>query len=65
MQIESEHIGIPDQTSFGMNVKSLGKLFKMGGPSESMKMRWENDAHIVCVKCEGTEDDRIADFDPK
>merc|ERR1712224_1146711 len=40
-------------TSLGMNVDSLSKIFKMCGPTDSLKLRWQNDA------------DRIADFDLK
>merc|ERR1711907_645803 len=52
-------------TSLGMNVESLGKIFKMCGTNDSLKMRWENDADIVNFQCEGNEEDRIADFDLK
>merc|ERR1711939_405819 len=52
-------------TSLGMNVESLGKIFKMCGPNDSLKLRWQNDADIVNFQCEGSEDDRIADFDLK
>merc|ERR1712224_622957 len=40
-------------TSLGMDVESLAKIFKMCGPADSLKLRWQNDA------------DRIADFDLK
>merc|ERR1711976_487305 len=52
-------------TSLGMNVDSLGKILKMCGPSDSLKLRWQNDADIVNFQCESGEDDRIADFDLK
>merc|ERR1711953_60857 len=52
-------------TSLGMNVDSLGKILKMCGPSDSLKMRWQQDADIVNFQCEAGEDDRIADFDLK
>merc|ERR1711939_790875 len=52
-------------TSLGMNVESLGKIFKMCGPNDSLKLRWENDSDIVNFQCEGSEEDRIADFDLK
>merc|ERR1719428_603781 len=52
-------------TSLGMNVESLGKVLKMCGPSDSLKLRWQNDADIVNFQCESGEDDRIADFDLK
>jgi len=52
-------------TSLGMNVESLGKIFKMCGPNDSVKLKWENDADTVGFTCEGTEDDRVADFDLK
>merc|ERR1712190_708857 len=52
-------------TSLGMNVESLGKIFKMCGPSDSLKLRWQNDADTVNFQCESSEEDRIADFDLK
>merc|ERR1712217_505280 len=52
-------------TSLGMNVDSLGKILKMCGPADSLKLRWQNDADIVNFQCESGEDDRIADFDLK
>jgi len=52
-------------TSLGMNVDSLGKIFKMCGPSDSLKIRWQNEADTVNFQCESGEDDRIADFELK
>merc|ERR1712207_81792 len=52
-------------TSLGMNVDSLGKIFKMCGPTDSLKLRWQNDADTVSFQCESGEDDRIADFELK
>merc|ERR1711879_1089639 len=52
-------------TSLGMNVDSLAKIFKMCGPSDSLKLRWQNDADTLNFQCESGEDDRIADFDLK
>merc|ERR1712060_156897 len=52
-------------TSLGMNVESLGKIFKMCGSSDSLKLRWQNDADTVNFQCESSEEDRIADFDLK
>merc|ERR1712186_85235 len=52
-------------TSLGMNVDSLGKIFKMCGPNDSLKLRWQNDADTVNFQCESSEEDRIADFDLK
>merc|ERR1712060_819311 len=52
-------------TSLGMNVDSLGKILKMCGQSDSLKLRWQNDADVVSFQCESGEDDRIADFDLK
>merc|ERR1711862_693201 len=52
-------------TSLWMNVESLGKIFKMCGPSDSLKLRWQNDADTVSFQCESSEEDRIADFDLK
>jgi len=51
--------------SLGMNVDSLAKIFKMCGPSDSLKLRWQNDADTVNFQCESGEEDRIADFDLK
>merc|ERR1712194_982573 len=42
-----------------------GKILKMCGPSDSLKLRWQNDADIVSFQCESGSDDRIADFDLK
>jgi proliferating cell nuclear antigen len=52
-------------TSLGMNVDSLGKIFKMCGPNDSLKLRWQNDADTVNFQCESSDEDRIADFDLK
>merc|ERR1712144_29751 len=38
---------------------------KMCGPTDSLKLRWQNDADTVSFQCESGEDDRIADFDLK
>merc|ERR1712079_950764 len=40
-------------------------IMKMGGPSDSLKLRWRSDADIVSFQCESGGDDRIADFDLK
>merc|ERR1712039_444500 len=52
-------------TSLGMNVDSLGKILKMCGPNDSLKVRWQNDADSVSFQCETGEDDRISEFDLK
>merc|ERR1711966_140310 len=52
-------------TSLGMNVDSLGKIFKMCGPTDSLKLKWQNDADTINFQCESGDDDRIADFDLK
>merc|ERR1719331_2619711 len=52
-------------TSLGMNVDSLGKIFKMCGTQDSLRLRWQNDADTLNFQCESSEDDRIADFDLK
>merc|ERR1712174_162061 len=49
----------------GMNIDSLSKIFKMCGPNDSLKLRWQNDADIVNFQCESGDEDRIADFDLK
>merc|ERR1712099_155417 len=51
--------------SLGMNVDSLGKILKMCGPTDSLKLKWQNDADTVNFQCESGEDDRIADFELK
>merc|ERR1712125_287211 len=52
-------------TSLGMNVDSLGKIFKLCGANDSLKLRWQNDADTLNFQCESSDDDRIADFDLK
>merc|ERR1712226_1589052 len=52
-------------TSLGMNIESLGKIFKMCGPNDSLKLRYQNDADTLNFQCESSDDDRIADFDLK
>merc|ERR1712178_465935 len=47
------------------NVDSLGKILKMCGPTDSLKLKWQNDADQISFQCENNEDDRIADFDLK
>merc|ERR1712048_689175 len=42
-----------------------GKILKMCGQNDSLKLRWQNDADTVSFQCESGEDDRIADFDLK
>merc|ERR1712029_1093465 len=44
---------------------SLGKILKMCGQSDSLKLKWENDADIVTFQCESGEEDRIAEFQLK
>merc|ERR1712176_901030 len=38
---------------------------KMCGQSDSLKLRWQNDADLVSFQCESGEEDRISDFDLK
>merc|ERR550514_346650 len=52
-------------TSLGMNVESLGKVLKMCGPNDSLKLQAKQDGDSVNFQCESGEDDRIADFDLK
>merc|ERR1712093_429952 len=52
-------------TSLGMNIESLAKVFKICGPNDSLKLKWQNDADTLNFQCENSEDDRIADFDLK
>jgi len=51
-------------TSLGMNVDSLGKVLKMCGPSDSLKLRWQDGEDTVSFQCESNED-RIIDFSLK
>merc|ERR1712183_1005390 len=51
--------------SLGMNVDSLSKIFKICGPNDSLKLKWQNDADTMGFQCEGGEQDRISDFDLK
>merc|ERR1719414_466590 len=51
--------------SLGMNVDSLGKIFKMCGAGDSMRLKWQDGADTVGFQCESGEDDRIAEFDLK
>merc|ERR1711948_214587 len=51
--------------SLGMNVDSLGKIFKMCGAGDSLKLKWQDGADTVGFQCESGEDDRIAEFDLK
>merc|ERR1712056_161991 len=52
-------------TSLGMNVDSLGKILKMCGQSDSLKLKWKNEADTVTFQCEGGDQDRISEFDLK
>merc|ERR1711933_590773 len=47
------------------NVDSLGKILKMCGPSDSLRLRWRSDADTVTFQCEGGDQDRISEFDLK
>jgi proliferating cell nuclear antigen len=51
--------------SLGMNVDSLGKILKMCGTSDSLKLKWQTDADTVSFQCEGGDQDRISEFDLK
>jgi len=52
-------------TSLGMNVDSLGKVLKMCGPNDALKLRHQQDTDIVSFQCEGGDDDRISEFELK
>merc|ERR1712093_308905 len=52
-------------TSLGMNVDSLGKILKMCGPNDALKLRWQNEADVISFQCESGDDDRISDFELK
>merc|ERR1711904_712559 len=51
--------------SLGMNVDSLGKILRMCGASDSLKLRADTGADHVSFQCESSAEDRIADFDLK
>jgi proliferating cell nuclear antigen len=52
-------------TSLGMNVGSLGKILKMCGTSDSLRLRWKSEADTVTFQSEGGDQDRISEFDMK
>merc|ERR1712187_988639 len=52
-------------TSLGMNVEALSKVFKMCNPTDTLKLRYQNDGDTLNFQCESHGDDRIADFDLK
>jgi len=52
-------------TSLGMNVDSLGKILKMCGQSDSLKLSHQNEADAVHFQCESGDEDRISDFELK
>jgi len=52
-------------TSLGMNVDSLGKILRMCGQSDSLKLYHQNEADSVSFQCEGSDEDRISDFELK
>merc|ERR1712012_487893 len=49
----------------GMNVDSLGKIFKMVSAGDALRLKWQNDADTVTFQCESGEEDRIAEFQLK
>merc|ERR1712186_297974 len=51
--------------SLGMNVDSLGKVMKMCGSNDALKLRAENNADSVSFQLESGDDDRISDFELK
>merc|ERR1719226_303935 len=51
--------------SLGMNVDSLGKIMKMCGSNDALKLRAANDADSVSFQLESGDDDRISDFELK
>merc|ERR1712113_1016210 len=52
-------------TSLGMNVDSLGKILKMCGQSDALRLKWKNEADTVTFQCVGGDQDRISEFDLK
>merc|ERR1739848_669076 len=51
--------------SLGMNVEALGKILRMCGASDSLKLKADTGADHVSFQCESSAEDRIADFDLK
>ena len=51
--------------SLGMNVDSVGKIMKMCGPNDSLKIRWQHDSGTATFQCESSQEDRITDFNLK
>jgi len=51
--------------SLGMNIESLGKILRMCGSSDSLKVKADTGADHVSFQCESSAEDRIADFDLK
>merc|ERR1712064_120338 len=49
----------------GMNVDSVGKIMKMCGPNDSLKISWQNDSDTATFQCESSQEDRITDFNLK
>jgi len=52
-------------TSLGMNVDSLGKILKMCGTSDSLKLKFQDGSDTVSFQCESGEEDRFAEFELK
>mmetsp|Transcript_127873 Transcript_127873/g.272694 ORF Transcript_127873/g.272694 Transcript_127873/m.272694 type:complete len:260 (-) Transcript_127873:161-940(-) len=52
-------------TSLGMNVESLGKILKMCGPNDSLKLRSQADSDAISFQCESGDEDRISEFELK
>merc|ERR1712216_746554 len=44
--------------SLGMNIDSLAKVFKMCGPNDSLKLKWQNDADHVSFQCSTAKSSR-------
>lgn len=51
--------------SLGVNLESLGKIVKMSGGSDSLRIKHSKEADNISFQCESTSDDRIADFELK
>lgn len=52
-------------TSFGMNVDSLGKILKMFGVSDTLRLYWRSNTGMISFQCQSEVEDRITEFELK
>merc|ERR1712217_1008065 len=52
-------------TSLGMNVDSLSKVFKICGPNDSLKLKWQNDADTLNFQCENSSTKWWQNYHPR